>query len=137
MNRPGEHGPTHQEQYGRTDTGRTGQTGMGGTAGTHTGTTGTTGGTTGVMETLKEKAGDVAGQVREKAQDVASGARQAWDTTRHKAQEWGSDLADTAGDAWEGMGNFIRRYPVGSLLGAFAIGFLLGGGLAASSRRNW
>lgn len=128
MNNPTEHGPTFQEQAGRSDAGRT-ETG-------------------GMMGTIRDKArdlasgaADMAGTVKDKAkewgQSVAHGAERAWDTTRDTAQQWGHTVADTASDAWDGAGNFIRRYPIASLGIAFGIGFILGGGLAASRRSNW
>jgi hypothetical protein len=129
MNNPSERGPTFQEQPGRHEPGRTETA-------------------SGMAGTVKEKARDlasgaaeVAGQVRDKAQEwgssLASGAERAWDTTRRQTREWASQAADTAGDAWEGFGNVIRRYPVASLLVAVGIGFVLGGGLAASTRRSY
>jgi ElaB/YqjD/DUF883 family membrane-anchored ribosome-binding protein len=94
---------------------------------------------------MKEKAQDlasgaanVASQVKEKAQEwassAASGAQHAWDATRRQTQEWASDVAETAEQAWEGMGDLIRRYPVASLLIAAGVGFLLGGAIAARGR---
>jgi hypothetical protein len=81
----------------------------------------------------------VVGTVTEKARDLASGATeaagQAWESTKRHTREWASTAADTAQDAYEGFGNFIRRYPVASLLGALGVGFLLGGALAATTRR--
>jgi ElaB/YqjD/DUF883 family membrane-anchored ribosome-binding protein len=129
MNRPGEHGPTFQEQPGRPTAG-------------HTETS------SGVAGTVKEQAqnlasaaSNVAGQVKEKAQEwtssVARGAEQAWDSTRQHTREWAHQAADTAENAWEGFGDLIRKYPVPSLFIALGVGFVLGGGLAAGSRRSW
>jgi ElaB/YqjD/DUF883 family membrane-anchored ribosome-binding protein len=99
-----------------------------------TGMSGTThaGQQAGVMDTLKEKAqnlssgaSDIAGQVRDTAQDWArtagSSAQQAWDTTR----QFASNVADRAGDYWDGAGSFVRRYPFATVLCAFGAGFLL------------
>jgi ElaB/YqjD/DUF883 family membrane-anchored ribosome-binding protein len=99
-----------------------------------TGMTGSTqtGQQAGAVDTLKEKArdltsgaSDIAGQVRGTAQEWAqtarSGAEQAWDSSR----QFASNVADRAGDALEGAGNFVRRYPVATVLCAFGAGFLL------------
>jgi hypothetical protein len=111
MNNPSEHGPTFREQQGRS---QTGQTEHGGT-----------------MGALKEKA-------QELGSTIASGAQQAWDATSRQTREWAGDVARTAENAWEGFGNTIRRNPVASLLIAFGVGFVLGGGLGFGARRsNW
>ncbi len=128
MNQPSEHGPTFQEQAGRPAPGRTESSGM--------------------MGTVKEKAqelasgaANVAGQAKEKAQEwgssAARAAGQAWDATRQQTREWASQAAQTAENAWDEFGSLIRRHPVPSLLIAFGIGFVLGGGLGATTRRNW
>jgi ElaB/YqjD/DUF883 family membrane-anchored ribosome-binding protein len=77
-------------------------------------------GAAGVMETAKETA-------RDWASTAASKAENAWETTRQSAQQFGSTVAHTAGDAWDGFEGFIRRYPVPSLLCAFAVGFMVAG----------
>jgi hypothetical protein len=114
MNNPSEHGPTPREQTGRHDMGR--------------------------HETGRTEQGSTMGAVKEKAQEwgqsVASGAQQAWDATQRQTREWASNVAETAENAWEGMGNTIRRYPVASLLIALGVGFILGGGLGMTARRN-
>jgi ElaB/YqjD/DUF883 family membrane-anchored ribosome-binding protein len=100
----------------------------------------------GMMGTVKEKAQElasgaagVAGQVKEKAQEwgstVAQGAQRAWEGTRDQAREWASEAAEKAENAWEGLGSLIRRHPVPSLLIALGIGFVLGGGLGVGARR--
>jgi hypothetical protein len=110
--------PSRGSTEQRPDTGMTGST--------------QTGQQSGVMDTLKEKgrdltsgASDIAGQVRGTAQEWAqttrAGAQQAWDSTR----QFASNVADRAEDAWEGAGNFVRRYPIATLLCAFGAGFLL------------
>jgi hypothetical protein len=109
MNQPGEHGPTFQEQPGRPTTGRTEASGM--------------------MGAVKEKA-------QELGSAVAGGAERAWEGTKEKTREWAREVAERAETGWEGLGNLIRRYPVASLLGAFGIGFLLGGSLTFGSRRS-
>lgn len=82
------------------------------------------------------RTGGIASTMAEKAQDVASGAR---DTI----QEWGSSAADVAGQAkqrvqdfatsaahraedWgEDVTSLIRRYPIPALLLGVGAGFLL------------
>jgi ElaB/YqjD/DUF883 family membrane-anchored ribosome-binding protein len=117
MNRPGEHGPTFQEQAGRPSTVKE------------------------KAQDLASQAANVAGQVKEKAQEwgstVARTADQAWDSTRQHTREWAHQATERAENAFEDFGNLIRRYPVASLGIAFGIGFVLGGGLAAGARRSW
>jgi hypothetical protein len=108
MNNPSEHSSTHHQQSGRPEMGRTEQ---------------------GTMGAVREKA-------QELGSTIASGAQQAWDTTRRQTREWASQVADTAENAWEGFGNTIRRYPVASLLIALGVGFVLGGGLGLTARRS-
>jgi ElaB/YqjD/DUF883 family membrane-anchored ribosome-binding protein len=118
MNNPSEHGSTFREQQGRSDTGRPESSG-------------TMGAVKDKARELASGAAEMAGQVREKAQ-------QAWDATSRQAREWAGDVARTTENAWEGFGNTIRRYPVASLLIAFGVGFVLGGGLGFGARRsNW
>jgi ElaB/YqjD/DUF883 family membrane-anchored ribosome-binding protein len=95
----------------------------------------------GVVETVREKASDLAGQVRDMARDWASSATekagQAWDATRRQARDLASGVASSAEDAWDGLNSFIRRYPVVCVGAALGIGLLLGGALAAGARRSW
>jgi hypothetical protein len=85
----------------------------------------------GILETVKEKAKDVASS----ASDLMSGAKE-------KVQEWAGDAADAAGvvkektqefataavhkaeDLGEGLTNLMRRYPIPTLLVGFGIGIL-------------
>jgi ElaB/YqjD/DUF883 family membrane-anchored ribosome-binding protein len=82
------------------------------------GRTGTQGGTRqeggGVMESLKEKASDVAST-------VASTAEGAWDATKHAAQS----VASTAEDAWDSVNSFMRRYPMATFCIGAGFGFLV------------
>ena len=100
--------------------------------------------------TVKEKAkdlasgaGDMASQVKDTARDwassAASGAQHAWESTRDEARHLAGQVAHTAENAWDGLGDVIRRHPVPSLLIALGVGFLLGGGLGAmtSRRSDW
>jgi ElaB/YqjD/DUF883 family membrane-anchored ribosome-binding protein len=99
------------------------------------GTTGTQGGQTG------QPAGSTVGNIKDKAQDVASsvaqraeqawdatrqGAQQAWETTRHGAQQFASGASDTAGQAWDNASRLMTRYPLGTLACGIALGFLFG-----------
>jgi ElaB/YqjD/DUF883 family membrane-anchored ribosome-binding protein len=125
MNKPTEHGPTHAEHGNRPDSGRTETSGM--------------------MGTVKEKASElasgaanVAGQVKDKAKELASsaatGVQHAWEATKRGTQQMASNVAETAENAWEGLGDLIRRYPVPSLFISMGVGFLLGSLL--TSRRS-
>lgn len=132
MTGSGNHGPTFSEQQQRNP--------------------GSTGGrgepSSGMMGAVKEKAqnlasgaSEMAGQVkdtaREWASSVAGGARQAWESTREGAREFAHRAGERAGEAWEGTGNLIRRYPVASLMVALGFGFVLGQALAIGTRRRW
>jgi ElaB/YqjD/DUF883 family membrane-anchored ribosome-binding protein len=77
----------------------------------------------GVMESVKEKASDIAS-------GVASTAEQAWDTTRHAVQSAASTVASTAEDAWDSTISFMRRYPLATFGIGVGLGFLLCGFLA-------
>ena len=88
----------------------------------------------GMLDTVKEKAKDVAagvanvaGQVTEKAKEVAG---KAWEGTKNAA----SAVAETAEHGWEGLNGLIRRYPVPAVAVALGVGLLLGQLLA--SRRH-
>lgn len=138
-------------------TGNRGMTGgMGGTetqqrpTGTFGSTSGQTQGGTGTFGGGKDKAreaasdaSDVVSQVKDKAQefasDVAHRAGDAWDATRREVQSCASTVADTAETAWDEVSGFLRRYPVASVAVAFGVGFLAAEALSASwdSRRGW
>jgi hypothetical protein len=66
--------------------------------------------------------------VKEKVQDVASGAADrlsgAWEGTKRGVRQGYEAVAETAEDFWTGSTNFIRRYPVASVLVAFGLGAL-------------
>jgi ElaB/YqjD/DUF883 family membrane-anchored ribosome-binding protein len=74
-------------------------------------------GVAGVVESVKEKAQDVASGVASRAEDV-------WDSARHGAQRAYSAVADTAGDAFGEVTDFMRRYPMATLAIGFGLGFL-------------
>ena len=76
----------------------------------------------GVMESVKEGAENLASS-------VSSAAGQAWDATRQGAHQ----VADVAGDAFDGATEFMRRYPIATLAIGLCMGFTLG--LALQSRR--
>jgi ElaB/YqjD/DUF883 family membrane-anchored ribosome-binding protein len=98
----------------------------------------------GVVGAVKEKAQnltsgatEVAGQVRDTARDwagsAASAAGQAWDSTREEM----SELASRAGDVYGNFDSFIRRHPLPSLLIALGVGFAVGSCLTGTRRRSW
>jgi hypothetical protein len=85
----------------------------------------------GAVETLRQAVsgvGDVAGQVKEKVQDVASGAADrlsgAWESTKRGMRQGYETVAETAEDFWTGTSNFIRRHPMASVMAAFGLGCL-------------
>src|SRR5579872_3248220 len=58
---------------------------------------------------------EVAGQVREKVQEYASGlagrVEEAWEGARRGVRQGASAVADTAEDFWTSLQTLIRRYP--------------------------
>jgi ElaB/YqjD/DUF883 family membrane-anchored ribosome-binding protein len=72
----------------------------------------------GMMESVKDKA-------QEMASTVASRAEDAWDSARQGAQQMTSSAASTAEDAWQGVETFFRRYPVPMFFAGIGLGFLL------------
>jgi ElaB/YqjD/DUF883 family membrane-anchored ribosome-binding protein len=74
-------------------------------------------GMAGVVESVKEKAQDIASS-------AATQAEQAWESTRQGVQRAYSAVADTAGDAFAELTQFMRRYPLATLLVGFGLGFL-------------
>jgi ElaB/YqjD/DUF883 family membrane-anchored ribosome-binding protein len=72
---------------------------------------------------------EAAGQMKEKVQDMASGAASrigdAWESTRQEAQQAASTVGRTAQDFWTSSGDLIRRYPIASVAIAFGLGCLV------------
>jgi len=130
------HGPSFSEQPRQPPTGtpqkRPEESGMIGSA----------------ASTVKEKAkdlasgaSDMAGNLRDTARDWASSAgdkaQHAWESTRDEARHLAGQVAHSAENAWDGLGNVIRRNPVPSLLIALGVGFMLGSSLGMlTSRRS-
>jgi len=99
----------------------------------------------GATQTVKEKAEEIAGAVSETAKAVkqnvtqmattaAGTAEKAWDSTRHAAEEVGSEVAHRAEAIHADAVIFIRSYPVATVLGALGVGVLLGAVLFAGVR---
>ncbi len=80
------------------------------------------GGLMGSVGNVIEGAENLASNV---ASSVASAAGQAWDTTRHGAQQAASAVAGAAETAWDSTRGFMRRYPFGTLALGFGLGFLV------------
>jgi ElaB/YqjD/DUF883 family membrane-anchored ribosome-binding protein len=85
----------------------------------------------GMVEAVKEGVQEVAagtsklaGKATETAKEWASSVGDAAVHAKDKAQEVLSTAAEKAGDAGKELTTFIRRYPLQSLLVAFAAGFL-------------
>lgn len=117
--------------------------------GQQTGTYGA-GGSTTTTQGQRSESGGVASGLMEKAQDLASNlgttAEEAWDSAREGIESAASAVADTAGDAFDSVTSFMRRYPFATLGFGFGLGFLCGRLLAGGgmpdffrggSRYNW
>jgi ElaB/YqjD/DUF883 family membrane-anchored ribosome-binding protein len=77
-----------------------------------------------------DRAGDVAGQVRDKAQEWAHDARDAAGAASERVQKWAGDAyeatTDQVGDFGREVTNLVRKHPIPALLIGFGIGLLLG-----------
>ena len=111
----------------------TGSTGGAGNTGARTGGNdqGSTGsGLSSMAQGLMDRAGDVAGQAREKVQEWAGDARDAVSHAGEKARAWAGDAyegaADRIGDFGNEVTSLIRKHPLPALLIGFGIGLLLG-----------
>jgi len=104
--------------------------------------------TGGVVESVTEKAKDVAaavgdaasqakdkaqvwaGRAAEKTKDAATAAAHLAVQAKDKAQEWTATAADKAGDAAQDavkeFSHLVRRYPLQALFVGVAVGFLVG-----------
>jgi ElaB/YqjD/DUF883 family membrane-anchored ribosome-binding protein len=87
---------------------------------------------TGVLETAKDKA-------QEWASNVATSAEQAWETTKSGAQQMVSSVSSTAESAMNNVTTFIRRNPIASIACSVAFGFVLAEALSlfSSSRKYY
>src|SRR5690349_7473209 len=82
------------------------------------GSQGQQGGAAGVLEAVRDRAGDLASNLGESAQ-------QAWDSTRRGVTQAAGQLGDTAGDAWGSLTGAMRRYPLATLAVGFGLGVLV------------
>jgi ElaB/YqjD/DUF883 family membrane-anchored ribosome-binding protein len=91
----------------------------------------------GVIEAAKEKSQGLAATVRDAAQTVqekahdgasavAEQATRTWESTRHIAENVGSEVAERAETLYTDLITFARRNPLGCMLGCFGAGFVLG-----------
>lgn len=103
--------------------------------------------TEGVVETVKERAAEVSAAVGESAQlakrnvqelasSAAQTAEQAWDKTRHMAEEFGAETARRAETLHADAAIFIRRNPMATVLGALGLGILIGAVACAARDRS-
>ncbi len=85
---------------------------------------------------LAARAGEAAGQMKDKAREFASGmqgrAEEAW----RGAREGFSRVSERAGDFWGDATEIIRRYPVASLAIAFGLGCLTACAFAFMPRKD-
>ncbi len=72
----------------------------------------------GVLETVKDKAQELASTAAARAQD-------AWESTKQGTQQAASAVATRAEDAWDRMTNCMSRYPLATLLTGLGLGFAL------------
>jgi ElaB/YqjD/DUF883 family membrane-anchored ribosome-binding protein len=86
----------------------------------------------GASETFRQtgsSASETAGQMKEKVQDLASGASSrigdAWESTRQGLRQRAETVRQTAQDFWNSSGDLIRRYPIASVAIAFGLGCLV------------
>jgi ElaB/YqjD/DUF883 family membrane-anchored ribosome-binding protein len=86
----------------------------------------------GAGETLRQlgsSMSETAGQMKEKAQHLASEAASrigdAWESTRQGMRQGASTAAQSAQDVWNNSGDLIRRYPIASVAIAFGLGCLM------------
>ena len=109
--------------------------------------TGTMGGgesrTEGLVETVKEKAKDLASgasemvdEAKEKVEEWASDAARVATQAKDKAQEYASTAAHKAEELGENVTGLIRRYPMLTLLVGFGIGFLAATVLTRASDKD-
>jgi ElaB/YqjD/DUF883 family membrane-anchored ribosome-binding protein len=102
---------------------------------------------TGQASTPQEhSSGSVTAAVKDKAHDIASAvaskAEDAWDSTKHGAEQAASAVATTAADAWQEVTGIMRRYPFATLWVGIAAGFVLSRlfedrGARSFGRRSW
>jgi hypothetical protein len=67
----------------------------------------------------------MASAVKDRVEDVASTAQEAWDSTRQGVQHAASAVADTAGGAWGELTGLMRRYPFATFFAGVGAGILL------------
>ncbi len=104
------------------------------------GSSGNQGGAGGTLEQMSSTISETAGQVRDKAREMASHlserAGDAWESTSRAARQGASAVADSAQDFWAASCDRIRRYPVASVAIAFALGCLTPACLSACFGRG-
>jgi uncharacterized protein YjbJ (UPF0337 family) len=101
------------------------------------------GGTQVASDKTKEPTSGVAGAVKEKVEDMAAGASQLAGKVKDTAEEWGSSVgaatvqakekaqevagaaAEKVGEVGQDVTDLIRRYPLPALLVGVGVGFLL------------
>lgn len=77
-----------------------------------------------------DRAGELAGQAREKVQEWAGDASDAARHAGEKVQRWAGDAYESAGDYAGDFGrevtSLVRKHPIPALLIGFGVGVLLG-----------
>jgi ElaB/YqjD/DUF883 family membrane-anchored ribosome-binding protein len=85
------------------------------------------------VEDTARGASSVAESVKDKAKDVGQAIAGVAGQVKDKAQEWASTAAEKAQDLGQSLVDFVRKYPIPTLLGAAGLGFLVA--KLTSSRR--
>jgi ElaB/YqjD/DUF883 family membrane-anchored ribosome-binding protein len=79
---------------------------------------------------IGQQASSVMGELKEKAQDVASTvatkAEEALDTAQQGAKQAASYVGRQAENAWEGLTDCMSRYPVATFVVGIGLGIFLG-----------
>jgi ElaB/YqjD/DUF883 family membrane-anchored ribosome-binding protein len=83
----------------------------------------------GMVGAIKDKAQDVASQ-------VASTAGDAWESTRHTAENVASSVTTSAESAFDSMVACMRRNPLASFGAGVGLGILIGMAFLGSSARS-
>lgn len=79
---------------------------------------------------LMNRAGDIAGQVQDKAKEWAGDAYDKVHETGHRVERWAGDAydmaADRVGDFGKEVTSLVRKHPIPALLIGFGVGLLMG-----------
>lgn len=81
-------------------------------------------------ENMLHRAGEMAGQARDKVEGWAGDARDTLGNVGEKAQRWAGDAYEATAESVSDFGNevtsLVRKHPLPALLIGFGVGLLLG-----------